>query len=79
MREFMNRSRGRGVTVTMIVNMLASQGMRVQRSTVRHWLGEDIKRGVVERVTPGVYRMRQRGDGGNQHRGLPSRSPRPQH
>ena len=65
MWEFMSRAGSRGVTVTMIVNILASVG----RSTVRRWLADDIKRGVVERVTPGFYRLRQRSDGGNQHRG----------
>ena len=64
MRKVMNRPGGRGVTVTMIVNMLASEQLIVRRSTVRRWLAEDIRRGVAERVTPGFYRLRQRGDTG---------------
>jgi predicted transcriptional regulator of viral defense system len=64
----MSRTGGRGVTVTMIVNVVAS----VDPSMVRRWLAEDINRGVAERVTPGFYRMRQPGDGGSQHRGRPS-------
>ena len=64
MWQFMSRAGSRGVTVTMIVKVLAT----VERSTVRHWLAEDIQRGVVERVTPGFYSMRQSSDGGNQHR-----------
>jgi hypothetical protein len=35
----------------------------VDRATVSQWLAEDIERGVVERVTPDFYRMRQRGCG----------------
>jgi hypothetical protein len=65
MRAFMSRSGSRGVTVTMVVNVLAG----VDRSTVRRWLAEDIRCGVAERVTPGFYRMRQRSDRGSQHRG----------
>lgn len=65
MRAFMGRSGGRGVTVTMIVNVLAS----VDRSTVRRWLAEDIKRGVAERVGPGFYRIRLRSDSSGHHRG----------
>jgi predicted transcriptional regulator of viral defense system len=66
MQEFMNRGGGRGVTVTMIVNRLASDQLNVTRSTVRRWLADDIKRGAVERVTPGFYRLRQSGDEGKQ-------------
>lgn len=69
MREFMNRPGGRGVTVTMLVNMLASEQLDVTRSTVRRWLANDLKRGVAERVTPGYYRLRQRGDAGRRPRG----------
>jgi Fe2+ or Zn2+ uptake regulation protein len=69
MRELMSRSGGRGVTVTMILNVVADVQPGVARSTVRRWLAEDIKRGVVERVTPGFYRMRPRSDAGNRHRG----------
>jgi hypothetical protein len=69
MREFMNRRGGRGVTVTMIVNQLASDGLDVTRSTVRGWLADDIERGVAEQVEPGLYRMRQRGDAGRRPRG----------
>ena len=65
MRAFMSRSGGRGVTVTMIVTVLAS----VDRSTVRRWLAEDIKHRVAERAGPGFYRIRQRSDSGGQHRG----------
>jgi predicted transcriptional regulator of viral defense system len=75
MREFMNRSGRRGVTVTMIVNVLAS----VDRSTVRRWLAQDIKRGMAERVTPGFYRIRQPSDGVSQHRGRRSRLTHPEH
>ena len=75
MREFMSRSGSRGVTVTMIVNVLAG----VDRSTVRRWLAEDIKRGMAERVMPGFYRMRQRSDAGSQHRGRPGRLTHPEH
>lgn len=69
MWQFMSRSGSRGVTVTMIVNALASVG----RSTVRRWLTEDINRGVVERASLGFYRMRQRSDGDNQRHGRPDR------
>lgn len=69
MREFMNRRGGRGVTVTMIVDRLASEQLAVTRSTVRRWLGDDIRRGVAERVTPGFYRLRQRGGAGRRPRG----------
>ena len=61
----MSRAGGRGVTVTMIVNVLAS----VPRSTVRRWLAEDIKRGAAERVMPGFYRTRPGSDRGSQHHG----------
>lgn len=57
MREFMTRAGRRGVTVTMIVNAVGS----VDRTTVRRWLAQDINRGAAERVTPGFYRIRQRG------------------
>ena len=61
MWEFMSRSGSRGVTITMIVNVLGGVG----RTTVRRWLADDIQRGVVERARLGHYRMRQRSDGGN--------------
>jgi hypothetical protein len=64
MREFMDRPGGRGVTVTMIVNRLASDQLEVTRGTVRRWLADDINRGVAERVTPGFYRLCLRGDPG---------------
>jgi len=69
MREFMNRRGGRGVTVTMIVNQLAADRLGVTRSTVRAWLADDIERGVAERVEPGLYRLRRRGDAGGRPRG----------
>jgi predicted transcriptional regulator of viral defense system len=75
MRDFMSRSGSQGVTVTMIMNAPA----RVERSTVRRWLAEDIKRGVVERVTPGFYRMRQRRDAGSQRRGPRGGLAHPEH
>jgi hypothetical protein len=75
MREFMSRAGGRGVTVTMIVNVLAS----VPRSTVTRWLAEDIKRGVAERVMPGFYRTCPDSDTGNQHRGRRGRLAHPGH
>ena len=68
MREFMDRPGGRGVTVTMIVNRLASDQLNVTRGTVRRWLADDINGGVAERVTPGFYRLRQRGDAGRRPR-----------
>ena len=61
MREFMRRRGGRGVTITMIVNRLASEQLDVTRSTVRRWLADDIERRVAERVEPGLYCLRQRG------------------
>jgi len=64
MREFLRRADGRGVTITMIVNQLASEQLKVARSMVRRWLADDIARGVVERVTLGFYRLRQSGDAG---------------
>ncbi len=69
MREFMRRRGGRGVTITMIVNRLASEQLDVTRSTVRRWLADDIERGVAERVEPGRYRPRQRGGAGRRPRG----------
>jgi hypothetical protein len=69
MREVMNRPGGRGVTVTMIVNWLASDQLEVRRSTVRRWLADDIRRGVAERVEPGLYRLRQPGEAGTRPRG----------
>ena len=77
MREVMSRPGGRGVTVTMIVNRLASEQLNVTRTTVRRWLAEDIKRGVAERVTPGFYRLRQRGEAGRRPRGPRTRLARP--
>ena len=65
----MNRPGGRGVTVTMIVNRLASDQLDVTRSTVRRWLADDIQCGVAERVTPGFCRLRQRRDAGKRPRG----------
>jgi predicted transcriptional regulator of viral defense system len=73
MREFMNRRGGLAVTVTMIVNCLAGEQPDVTRSTVRRWLADDIKRGVVERVEPGLYRLRQRGEAGRRPRGQRTR------
>jgi predicted ArsR family transcriptional regulator len=64
MREFLSRADGRGVTITMIVNQLASEQLKVARSMVRRWLADDIARGVVERATLGFYRLRQSGDAG---------------
>jgi predicted transcriptional regulator of viral defense system len=75
MWEVMSRSGSRGVTVTMIVNVLTG----VNRSTVRRWLAEDIKRGVAERVMPGFYRMRPPGDGGSQHHGRLGRLTHPEY
>ena len=75
MREFMSRAGGRGVTVTMIVNVLAG----VPRSTITRWLAEDIKRGAAERVMPGFYRTRPHSDRGNQHRGRRGRLAHPGH
>lgn len=68
MREFMRRRGGRGVTITMIVNRLASEQLDVTRRTVRRWLADDIERRVAERVEPGLYRLRQRGDAGRRPR-----------
>ena len=62
MLEFMDHTGDQGVTITMIVNQLASEQLDVARSTVRRWLAEDIKRGLVERLTLGFYRLRQSGD-----------------
>jgi hypothetical protein len=62
----------------MIVNVLASGQPGVARTTVRRWLAEDIERGAVERVTPGFYRLRQRGDAGSQQRGRPGRLAHPE-
>ena|SRR5690348_483370 len=73
MREFMRRRGGRGVTVTMIVNRLASEQLDVTRSTVRRWLADDIERRVAERVEPGLYRLRQRGAARRRPRGQQSR------
>jgi hypothetical protein len=69
MREVMDRAGGQGVTVTMIVNRLASERLDVPRTTVRRWLADDIERGAVERVTPGFYRLRRGGGGGRRPRG----------
>jgi hypothetical protein len=62
MRELLGRPDGRGVTVTMIVSLLASERLGVPRRTVRRWLAEDINRGLAERAGPGLYRLRQRAD-----------------
>src|SRR5262249_50709902 len=64
MREFMRRRGGRGVTITMIVNRLASEKLDVPKITVGRWLAEDIKHRVAERDGRGRYRLRQRGDAG---------------
>jgi hypothetical protein len=79
MRELMGRPGGRGVTVTMIVNLLAREQLGVPRSTVRRWLAEDIQRGVAERAGPGFYRLRQRADPRSQLRGRRSRLTPPEH
>lgn len=73
MRELMGRPGGRGITVTMIVNLLAREQLGVPRSTVRRWLAEDIQRGVAERAGPGFYRLRQHAHARSQLRGRRSR------
>jgi hypothetical protein len=77
MREFLGRSGGRGVTVTMIANLLAREQLGVARRTVRRWPAEYINRGGVERSAPGFYRPRRRADTRDQHRGRRSRSAYP--
>ena len=57
-REFIGRSGRRGVTVTMIVNLLDSERRGVNEQTVRQWLAEDAAAGIVEGTSRGLYRMR---------------------
>jgi hypothetical protein len=79
MRQLMGRPGGRGVTVTMIVNALASEQQGVPRSTIRRWLADDIQRGLAERAGPGFYRLRQHADPRSQHRRRRSRLAHPEH
>jgi Glycine cleavage T-protein C-terminal barrel domain len=79
MRQLMGRPGGRGVTVTMIVNALASEQLGVPRSTIRRWLADDIQRGLAERAGPGFYRLRQHADPHSQHRRRRSRLAHPEH
>ena len=58
-REFMGRSGQRGVTVTMIVNLLDSERRDVNEQTVRRWLAEDAAAGIVEGTSRGLYRLRE--------------------
>lgn len=58
-REFIGRSGQRGVTVTMIVNLLDSERRGVDEPTVRQWLAEDAASGILEGTSRGLYRLRQ--------------------
>jgi hypothetical protein len=73
MREVLSRAGGRGVSITMIVDLLATEQPGVDRRAVRRWLAEDIRRGEVERAGPGFYRQRQHHHTRNQHHGRHAR------
>lgn len=58
MREFMARAGERGVTVSMITNLLEAEHMAVSERTVRRWLADDVEAGVAERVSHLLYRSK---------------------
>jgi hypothetical protein len=53
MREFIGRSAERGVTVSMIVNLLDSEHLPADENTVRRWLADDIDRSLPSMAATG--------------------------
>jgi len=58
MRGYIRQCGPKGATVTAIVLRLEMEHMSASDRTVRRWLSEDEARGVVEKVSHSVYRIR---------------------
>jgi hypothetical protein len=59
MRDFIARAGQRGVTVSMITNLLEAEHMGVSERTVRRWLADDADAGILERHGHLLWRSKE--------------------